>query len=190
MGKYKIRFTAIALVAIVITLFSQGTLAFYQTIGKATNVVTTGDIDLKIHELTDAGTEFPKEGVYVMPGDIVGKKVSVENVGGHPFYLRVKLVSSSSTEGLAYEDCLKLNINEENWTLKDGWYYYNGVVEPGTTTPNLFTHVEIVGEKVDKSYIGHALSLTVAAHAVQSENNPIQNGDVSSAQGWPAEAEA
>lgn len=190
MGKYKIRFLAISVIAIIFTLFSQGSLAYYQTIGKATNVVTMGDIDLKIHELTDSGTEFPKEGVYVLPGDIVSKQVSVENVGGHPFYLRVKLLTGISGEGLSHEDCLKLNIDEEKWTLKDGWYYYNGIVDPGTKTPNLFTHVEIIGDKIDNSYLGNTLTLTVAAHAVQSENNPIQNGDYSTASGWPAETEA
>ncbi len=190
MGKYKIRFVAIAFVAIMMTLFSQGTLAYYQTIGKSTNVVTTGDIELKIHEKTDAGTDFPKDGVYVLPGDIVSKQVSIENVGGHPFYLRVKLLTGTEAEGLSSEDCLKLNIDETKWTLKDGWYYFNGIVEPGTITPNIFSHVEIVGSKVDSSYIGHTLTLTVSAHAVQSENNPIQNNDYSTASGWPAETEA
>ncbi len=190
MGKYKIRFLAISIVAIIFTLFSQGSLAYYQTIGKATNVVTTGDIDLKIRELTEGGTEFPKEGVYVMPGDIVSKQVSVENVGGHPFYLRLKLQTSINSQDLSAEDCLKLNIDENTWIFKDGWYYYNGIVEPGEITPNIISQVEIVGEKIDKSYIGSALDLTVVAHAVQTENNPIQNNDYSTASGWPAETEA
>lgn len=185
--KIKIKFAVVALVAIAITFLSQGTLAYYSTVGKATNVVTSGNIQLIIHEKTDAGTEFPKEGVYIVPGDIVSKKVSIENDCEHPFYLRVKMVYGVNSEELTAEDCFKLNINEEYWELHDGWYYYKGIVEPGETTPDVFSHVEMVGAKIDNSYIGKTLTLTVDAQAVQSENNPITDGKIYTASGWPAE---
>ena len=185
--KIKIKFAVVALVAIAITFLSQGTLAYYSTVGKATNVVTSGNIQLIIHEKTDAGTEFPKEGVYIVPGDIVSKKVSIENDCEHPFYLRVKMVYGVNSEELTAEDCFKLNINEEYWELHDGWYYYKSIVEPGETTPDVFSHVEMVGAKIDNSYIGKTLTLTVNAQAVQSENNPITDGKIYTASGWPAE---
>ena len=185
--KIKIKFAIVALVAIAITFLSQGTLAYYSTVGKATNVVTSGNIQLIIHEKTDAGTEFPKEGVYIVPGDIVSKKVSIENDCEHPFYLRVKMVYGVNSEELTAEDCFKLNINEEYWELHDGWYYYKGIVEPGETTPDVFSHVEMVGAKIDNSYIGKTLTLTVDAQAVQSENNPVTDGKIYTASGWPAE---
>ncbi len=187
MGKIKIRIIVVAIVATLITLMSQTSLAYYQTIGKATNVVTSGDIQFIIHEMTDQGTEFPKEGVYIIPGDVVSKEVSIESDCQHPFYLRVKLVYGVDSTELPAEDCFKLNINEEHWELHDGWYYYKDVVEPEETTPNVFSHVEIVGSKVDNSYIGKTLTLTVKAQAVQSENNPITDGDTFTASGWPKE---
>ena len=70
-SKIKIKFAVAALVAIAITFLSQGTLAYYSTVGKATNVVTSGNIQFIIHETTDQGKEFPREGVYIVPGDIV-----------------------------------------------------------------------------------------------------------------------
>lgn len=185
--KIKRRLAVIALVAIVLTLCTQGTLAYYTTVGKATNVVTSGKIQFIIHEMTDQGTEFPADGVYIIPGDVVSKEVTVENVCTHPFYLRVKLVYGVDAQALSAEDCFKLNINTDNWVYQDGWYYYTGIVEPGETTPEVFSHVEIVGDKVDTGYIGKTLSLTVVAQAVQSENNPIQGGDTTTASGWPAE---
>jgi len=186
-NKIKAKFAVVALVAIAITFLSQGTLAYYSTVGKATNVVTSGNIQFIIHEKTDAGTEFPKEGVYIVPGDIVSKKVSIENDCEHPFYLRVKMVYGVNSEELTAEDCFKLNINEEHWELHDGWYYYKGIVNPGETTPDVFSHVEMVGAKIDNSYIGKTLTLTVNAQAVQSENNPITDGNTYTASGWPAE---
>lgn len=186
--KLKSRLAVVSLVAIVLTLLTQGTLAYYTTIGNATNVITSGDLEMTIREMTDQGTEFPTEGVYIIPGDVVSKVVTVENSGGHPFYLRVKLVYGVDSQELPSEDCFKLNINTEHWMLKDGWYYYTGILYPGEETPEVFSHVEIVGSRVDNSYIGKTLSITVKAQAVQSENNPPAVAeDISSVAGWPAE---
>ena len=187
LGKIKIKIFVVALVAALMTFISTSTLAYYSTVGKATNVVTSGNIQFIIHEMTDQGKEFPKEGVYIVPGDIVSKKVSIESDCEHPFYLRVKMVYGIDSQELTAEDCFKLNINEEYWELHDGWYYYKGIVEPGQTTPDVFSHVEIVGSKVDNSYIGKTLTLTVKAQAVQSENNPITDGNAYTASGWSAE---
>ena len=183
--KAKSRLLLIALAAILVTVLTQPTLAYYTTIGKATNVVTSGGIELKIHEKTADGSDFPAEGVYIIPGDIVSKQVSVENVCEHPFYLRVKLISGSTNVALSAEDCLKMDIDTANWTYLDGYYYYNQILHPGEITPPLFTQVEIVGSKVDQTHIGSTLSLTVNAYAVQSENNPADHPW--DASGWPAE---
>lgn len=187
MGRIKLKLLALSLVAVIITLVGQGTLAYFSTVGRATNVVTSGNIRFIIHERTDSGTEFPKEGVYIVPGDIVSKEVTIESDCEHPFYLRVKMVYGVNAVDLPSEDCFKLNINEQYWTLHDGWYYYNEIVQPHDTTQKVFSHVEIVGSKVDTRYIGKALTLSVVAQAVQSENNPLTDGNIYSANGWPAE---
>lgn len=187
LGKIKIKIFVVALVAALMAFVSTSTLAYYSTVGKATNVVTSGNIQFIIHEMTDQGKEFPKEGVYIVPGDIVSKKVSIESDCEHPFYLRVKMVYGVDSQELSSEDCFKLNINEEYWDFYDGWYYYKEVVDPGETTPDVFSHVEIVGSKVDNDYLGKTLTLTVKAQAVQSENNPITDGNTYTASGWPKE---
>ena len=181
----KCRLLLVALAAILVTALTQPSLAYYTTVGKATNVVTSGDIQLQINEKTADGSDFPKEGVYVIPGDIVSKQVSVGNICSHPFYLRVKLVSGSDSSDLLPEDCLKLDIDTQNWTYDGGYYYYNRVLQPGETTAPLFTQVEIVGSKVGKENIGSTLSITVNAYAVQSENNPAEYPW--DAAGWPAD---
>ncbi len=186
-NKIKIKCAVVSLVATALTFISQGTLAYYQAVGKATNVVTSGNIQFIIHETTDQGTAFPTEGVYIVPGDVVSKKVRIENDCAHPFYLRVKIVYGVDSQTLPAEDCFKLNINEELWQWHDGWYYYHGIVEPAHTTPDVFSHVEIVGSKVDNRYLGKTLTLTVNAQAVQSENNPLTDGHTYTASGWPAE---
>jgi len=187
LGKIKLKMFSIALVAMILTFSTQSSLAYYSTVGKATNVVTSGNIQFIIHEMTDQGTEFPEEGVYIVPGDVVSKEVSIESACEHPFYLRVKVVYGIDSQELSAEDCFKLNINEEHWQYHDGWYYYTGIVNPRETTPNVFSHVEIVGSKVDNDYLGKTLTLSVVAHAVQSENNPISDNQTYTASGWPME---
>ena len=187
LGKIKRKIFVVALVAAMMALLSTSTLAYYQAVGKATNVVTSGGVQFKIHESTDQGTEFPEEGVYIVPGDVVSKRVTVESDCEHPFYLRVKLIYGVNSQELSSEDCFKLNVNEEYWQLHDGWYYFTEALEPGETTPYVFSHVEIVGSKVDNSYLGKTLTLTVRAQAVQSENNPITDGNTFTASGWPKE---
>ena len=187
MVNYRRKLGLIALVAIVLSLFSHATLAYYTNISTATNVVTSGGIRFLIHETTDQGTPFPEGGVYVIPGDVVSKKVNIQSDCTQPFYLRVKLLYGVDSQELTAEECLKLNINEDYWQHHDGWYYYCQTVEPGETTPYIFSQVEIIGDKVDNRYIGKVLSLTVNAQAVQSENNPLVDGNIYTASGWPQE---
>ena len=152
--------------------------------GTATNVVTSGDIELMIHEKTADGQDFPAEGIFVIPGDTVSKVVTVENVCTHPFYLRVRLVSSVTNDVLSPEDCLKLDLNTQDWTLhSDGFLYYNSILTPGEVTAPVLTAVEIVGQYVTQNHVGTTLSLTVEAYAVQSEHNPAEHPW--EAAGWP-----
>ena len=187
MNKIKLRVVVISMVSILLTFFTQTSLAYYTTIGRATNVVTTGDIRFIIHETTDQGTPFPEEGVYIVPGDVVSKQVTIESDCEQPFYLRVKLVYGVAGQELPAEECFRVNINTDDWQLVDGWYYYKGIVEPGQTTPYVFSQVEIVGDKVDNAYLGKTLTLSVLAQGVQSVHNPVNGTNTFEAAGWPEE---
>ncbi|MBQ8649276.1 MAG: hypothetical protein IJ470_04325 [Clostridia bacterium] len=179
----RLRLLAIVFAAVIATFSSQGSLAYYSAVGKATNVVTSGEISLLIHEKTASGEDFPKEGVYVKPGDPVEKIVTVENICGHPFYLRVKLVDGVCDDFLSSEDCIGVDINTEYWTEKDGYYYYNDILTPGSSTEPVFSQVQMNGENIGNEYLGKNLTLTISAYAVQSENNPAENPW--DAAGWP-----
>ena len=183
MRRNKAIIAVLSLAVILLTVLSQGTLAYYAILDEAVNVVTSGDISAKIIEKMGDG-DFPQEGVYVMPGSVISKRVSVKNTGGHPFWLRVKLVNSVDGSTLP-ADVTEFDFNSQDWIAReDGFYYYKNPVEPDAETENLFTQVTVVGDKVDSRYIGKALKITVKAYAVQSENNGTK---VFEAAGWPAE---
>ena len=109
----------------------------------------------------------------------------IENICEHPFYIRVKILYGIDSKELPSEECFALNLNRNDWIEHDGWFYYKGIVNPGETTPLVFSEVEIVGDKIDNAYLGKTLTLSVRAHAVQSENNPVENPWEAS--GWPEE---
>lgn len=184
MRRKRLFITLIAMAAALVTLLAQPTLAYYSFLGEATNVITSGEIECKIIEKMGSG-DFPEKGVCIMPGSIVSKKVSVQNIGAHPFWVRIKLKNSIDDTTLS-ADIMELDINKTDWIDGgDGFYYYKSPVAPGAETEKLFSQVKIAGS-ADNAYLGKELKLTVCAYAVQSEYNEASSPlDVA---GWPAES--
>lgn len=151
------------------------TLAYYTAETTANNVITSGNVTVQIHE-SSVGS------VNILPGDTVDRSVFFENIGTVPLYLRVQLTKRVENSELSADDCIKIDLNEKNWTYKEGYYYYNTPLKAGKTTEVLFTQLYFDGKQIDNEYLGKAFSLDIDAFAVQSDNN----GDtVWNAVGWP-----
>ena len=121
----RLKLTAIVACLILITVLMNGqTLAYFSTVGRSTNVITTGNIRMMIREKTEDGSDFPSDGVYVAPGDVVSKIVSVENTCEHPFYLKIRIGDAEGEEKLFSDGCLKIDVNERDWSFIDGFYYF------------------------------------------------------------------
>ncbi|MBQ3847639.1 MAG: hypothetical protein II748_02155 [Clostridia bacterium] len=186
MKKIKVGLLVISILAIIATLILQGSLAYFTVTGIAENVITFGNIKMKIVETTTGGEPFPEDGVHVIPGETVDKAVTIENVCEQPFYLRVKVVGGIKGQEVPAEDLFEIVINDTNWVARDdGYIYYNRVLQPHEVTEPVFSEVKIVGDKVDNSFIGKTLTVTVKGYAVQAKNNPA---DLTwEASGWPAD---
>lgn len=177
----KIKILLLCLIIVLFSMVSVGTYAYYTKSVVATNTVTSGSVDIIIHETDGNGEPYPTEPVVILPGDVVNKVVTVENSGNQPLYLRVRLIPGVNDPALSAHDCIHMDINDTDWTEQDGYYYYNRALNPGETTPALFTKVTFVGDKVTNAYLGKMFSLDVAASAVQS----VHNGESAlEAQGW------
>ena len=169
-------------VALLIALAATGTYSNYVYTQKTTNVITSGSVDITLHEKNAAGEDYPSEPVVIMPGDVISKHVTVENTGRSPAFVRIGLTPGINDDNLSAADCIQLNINRDSWTLQEGYYYYMEILYPGQTTPELFTQVTFVGDKVTNAYLGKLFSLDVAAQAIQSDHN----GD-NPLEAWPAD---
>ncbi len=172
----------LCLVALLIALASAGTYSNSVYTHKATNVITSGGVDIALHSLTADGKPAPSEPVVIMPGDVISKQLLVENTANHPVFLRIKLTPGINDAKLSAEGCIQMDIDPAHWTLRDGYYYYNQILQPGQKTPALFTQLSFTGSKMTNAYLGKLFSLDVDVQAVQSEHNGT---DPLKALGWP-----
>lgn len=190
-----------SLLVILAALVAYGTAAYFTAETRATNVITTGTIDIELVETTTGGAEWPEEGITgVMPGMSVDKQVTVKNNGTADAWIRVKVTSEIKKANGGDlplildngEPVLNIDFNNEWGILEDkkgdGVYYvYKEPVAPGDSTDELFTEVTF-NPAMDNKYQGCTANVRVQAQAVQYKNNGDQtHDDYSDVKGWPAD---
>ena len=168
--------------ALLSACMTAGSFAYFSKETRAVSTVTTGKIDVCLVERDPAGKELPAESATILPGSRIGKAVSAENRGGHPAYVRMKLLTGVSGDALPADGCLLIDPDLQHWTFRDGWYYLNEALPAGQESPPLFTEIRASGPQIDVRYLGRTFTLDVVLSAVQSENN---GSNVFDASGWP-----
>ena len=130
--------------------------------------------------------EQSQERFNVMPSQKVSKIVRVENTGTNAAYVRISVSKSialaEGVHGTPDVDLLKLDFDSENWTAKDGYYYYNTALAPGELTEPLFNSVTF-SPSMGNMYQNSTATIKVKAQATQVKNN---GASVFEAAGWPA----
>lgn len=178
-----------SVVVLVIALVAGGTAAWFTAEDDATNTFKAGTVEIVLHDLTlveDDGETFEQSFIEfepnfqnVNPGDEYSKIVRVENVGSKRAYVRVMLEPKWDLVG--EEDIFPqdgganvmwpadlVELDETNWKLIEGWYYYTRILEADDETENLFTGVSFEGEGMGNEYQGATFELSVKAEAVQA----------------------
>ena len=187
----KMKFIAGAVVAICLSLVTYGTLAYFTHEDTATNVITSGNIKIELQEtaITEDGQivefEQSQDRFNVMPAQSVSKIVKVQNTGDNDAYIRIAIDKAinlaEGVEGTPDTDLISMDFDYDNWTLKDGYYYYNKPLAPGETTKALFNNVKF-DPAMDNMYQNSTAIINVDAQATQVKNNGT---DVFTAAGWP-----
>ena len=175
--------TAVTVIAAVIALTSGGTLAYFSASETAHNVITSGGVDVELHEWADEDRTKKFEDVTgVMPGDAVTKIVEVENTGASSAWVRIWIGADFTNEAL---DPGVLGIDTlDDWSQgADGWWYYGQKLAAGDTTTPLFEKVTFASG-MGNAYQGGEAVVSVYVQAVQSDNN---GGSALEADGWPEE---
>lgn len=147
----------LALVAVLLLSAVGGTVAYLVTAtGPVENVFTPAKYDTEIEEKFESSAK---------------SAITVINNGQVDVYVRVAIVGY-------YVDDESGNIVAEwtgsptittNWTVADGFYYYDKIVKPGESTDNLLANPIAVDTT---SHPGAHLVVTVVHQSIQAEGLP------------------
>ena len=182
----------LSVMVICIAIAAVGTLAFFNSDAVAHNVITTGGVDIELHEYADAEKNPFTDKTGVMPGMTVTKIAEVENTGASAAWVRVKLKPAIELaddavlpDGFTVNTGLvKPDVNTDDWTEgEDGYFYYKEALKPGETTAPVLNSVTF-DVAMGNEYQGATATVTVTAQAVQTANNGTS---AQTASGWPAD---
>lgn len=170
--KQKKSIFALALLVCCVAILGMGTLAYFTAEETATNVITTGNIDIDLIETDADGQPFENK-TGAMPGDCIDKVVTMKNTGANPAFVRVLACTTVVlADGSAGDTApITIDFDTAHWTKSGDYYYYNAVLQPGETTKALFRTVTLSGAGMGNAYAGCTVCVTVTAEAVQSQNN-------------------
>lgn len=178
---------ALALVVICVAIVAAGTLAYFTGETTAHNVITTGGVEVELIEKTDGGKPFPEEGVTgVMPGQTVGKEVTVQNIGPSEAWVRLELqVEFLDAEGnvmnVSKKPFVLDGVNSAKWVAQGNYIYYTEPLAEGESTEALMKAIKFT-EEMGNEFQGCTMNMDILVQAVQTANN---GQTVLEAQGWP-----
>lgn len=183
----KKKLCVIALLVSCLAIAAYGTSAYFTHEQTATNVITTGSIKVELQEWADTGNGLVPfvdvEGV--LPGTEISKIVQVKNMGGQAAWIRVSvektILLADGAEGEVDLSLISYDLNSDFWTEKDGFYYYNTILQPNKVTEPLFTKI-IFSASMSNMYQNSKAVIDVTAQATQVANNGTSALD---AAGWP-----
>ncbi len=192
----KRRIFAGAIIVICLAIITSSTIAYFTAKGIAKNVITTGDVDIKVIEYQDKDGElvpYPKDSVDIMPGEEISKIATVMNNDAES-YIRAKIVVLlKDSDGKVLKEVginefndITLDINSSYWSKKsdnDEWWYYNKSLLTNEAAEPLFTKVIFNGGSMTNEYKNTMLDVKVLAQGVQSVNN---GDNALEANGWPS----
>ena len=164
-------------VVLILALLAAGTFAYFTKDARATNVITTGTIDITLNDEIrggeKTGTGWKLEGV--MPGQAVEEKVSITNNGSAEAWLRVKLAVRVTVDGeempLTFGDGQSVLQFEtgDGWLAQDGYYYYRNATKSGDTTEQLFSSLQL-NPLLPNAYQGCIVTVDAPATDVHVHN--------------------
>lgn len=195
----------IATIVLCLALVTSGTLAYFSSDVVTHNVITSGNVSIKLEEWEDEELTKPyvnnKTGI--LPGTTVGKYANITNDGPNPVWVRVRFRTTIQLNGknpAAHVDgdlqkplitpdlsLLSLKRPDGTWLAHtDGCYYYNAILQPGASV--LALESVTFSKTMGNAYQGSTAQVDIEVQAVQSAHNPETpktTTPVLEAAGWP-----
>lgn len=178
------RIVIVALIGVlVLSIIVGSSLAQVQKRGETVNVISSGEITVDLLNIRKDGTNMPEIITCILPGDTIDNVVKAKNTCDYDEYIRIsldKIIYETAEENVVLDSSKgHFLFNEEDWTYKDGYYYYNEVLKAGDISPALYDGIYL-DESIDNTYKLAVMDVEISVEAVQSVNN----GDALTAEGW------
>ena len=126
-------------------------MAYFTDTHSATGTVKFGKYEITPYEEVDGMT----------------KKISIKNTGDYPVYTRVKVLAGS-THGLTFD-----KENSTDWYDKDGYYYYDKVLDVDSETSKLLVTIDPNDENKEEFNV----IVVEEACRADKDGNPVWNED-------------
>lgn len=175
----KKKILALGMVACLATAAVGGTLAYFTDTEQADNVFTVGNVDIILTEpnwVAQGSADAPE----AYPGEALAKDPTITNDGANPCFVRISVEGwdvLGADNMITYRTDYVDNTLGENWVKgKDGYFYYNTVLEVGATTDALFDQI-VIPTSVTNGFDGN-YDLVVKAEAVQAQGARASWSDV------------
>ena len=154
------KFKIIVLYAVMLlfVFVSSYSTAFFSHSVKKDNKIVVGFNDNKIVENFEDVDDWKPNTTYT-------KEVSVTNTGNVDCYVRAFVGASDSSM------VQQLNFDTTSWTKNGDYYYYNSVLEPNQTTPQLLKTVKTASVSEPKAFEVYVYVETVQAEGYTSAIN-------------------
>jgi hypothetical protein len=184
----KKKITVAAAIVICASIAVGGSVAYFTHEETSTGEVSTDGLEITLEKWAEAadGSLIPTgDSDEIVPGSEVSKVVWVTNTGAREAWVRVSIEEAMTLADGGEGDLslMSLDLNTEDWTEQDGYYYYLSALAPGQDTEPLFTTVTFSTE-MDDGYQNSTAYIDIDAQATQVAHN----GDtVLEAAGWPSE---
>ena len=159
-----------------------GTLAWFTDTETATNVITTGKVDIKLTEAVPAGpvggsVEENGNGGYtyagVTPGSVLDKKpeVALEN-GSNDAWVRVQVAATATAGDITKMVYKKDGVIVEPEAVDGKLYFYcpDTLSLDGQSTYVPFDQVEFPGNDFGNEFANAQVDIVLTAEAIQSDN--------------------
>ena len=184
---------SLALVICCLAVFlTSSTLAYFTKEDTATNVITTGKIDIDLVEQVVVDPETGETAIVdsyefgdVMPGQEVMKVVTVKNINNaQPAFIRVKVEPYIQLHDDYAEfanevdyDVFGVDFNNEKWEGDgNGYFYYKEILDTESETDHLFTTVTF-DPFMENMYQNATFEIRLTAEAVQAVNIKDSDGN-------------
>ena len=185
-GMKKRLIATIVAMSLLISTFVLCTFAYFTaSTSSQSNHITTGTADVTLFNSAgssatpgpDGSIPDTSDSYTFFPGKAFAKEVYAKNNGAYPLYIRAKIDTAITLAEKYSEHSDKIdlslvifNIDTDNWTEKNGFYYYNKPIYNGETTAALFTEVKF-SDDIGNFYKDSTVKVDVLLEAVQANNN-------------------